>query len=192
MKIVEYPHPALRCPARPLTSIDERVRTQAKQMLELMYKARGLGLASNQVALPYQLIVINHTADPIQTEAEQVLINPIIIERKGSMESEEGCLSFPELFAKVRRAKTIKARAYNLKGELIEITCSDLPSRLVQHEVDHLHGVLFIDKMGPIARMASRGALKEFERKYRKAQERGDIPTEAEIKKILDDLANQA
>jgi peptide deformylase len=188
MKIVEYPHPALRYPARPLTSIDEQVRTQAKQMLELMYKARGLGLASNQVALPYQLIVINHTADPEQTEAEQVLINPVIIERRGSMEGEEGCLSFPELYAKVRRAKTIKTRAYNLKGELVEITCSDLPSRLVQHEVDHLHGVLFIDKMGPIARMSSRAAIKEFERKYRKAQERGDIPPEAEIKRMMDEL----
>jgi peptide deformylase len=192
MKIVEYPHPVLRYPARPLTSIDEKVRTQAKQMLELMYKARGLGLASNQVALPYQLIVINHMADPTQTEAEQVLINPILIERKGSMEGEEGCLSFPELYAKVRRSKTIKARAYNLKGELIEINCSDLPARLIQHEIDHLHGVLFIDKMGPIARMASRGALKDFERKYRKAQERGDIPSDADIQRMLDELAAQA
>ena len=191
MKIVEYPHPALRYPARPLTSIDEKVRTQAKQMLELMYKARGLGLAYNQVALPYQLIVINRTADPTQTEAEQVLINPILIERKGSMEGEEGCLSFPELYAKVRRSKTIKARAYNLKGELIEINCSDLPSRLIQHEVDHLHGVLFIDKMGHIARMSSRGAIKDFERKYRKAQERGDIPPDAEIIKALEELAKQ-
>src|SRR5579883_1559303 len=134
MKILQYPHPALRQSSKPLTSIDEAVRTQAKEMLELVYEARGLGLASNQVGLSYQLIVINPTADPEQRDQEQVLINPVILERKGSMEGEEGCLSFPELYAKVRRAKTVKTRAYNLKGELVEITCSELPSRLIQHE----------------------------------------------------------
>ncbi len=182
MKILQYPHPALRQSSKPLTSIDEAVRTQAKEMLELMYEARGLGLASNQVGLSYQLIVINPTADPEQRDQEQVLINPVILERKGSMEGEEGCLSFPELYAKVRRAKTVKARAYNLKGELIEITCSELPARLIQHEVDHLNGILFIDKMGPIARMTSRSALKEFERKFRRAIERGELPPGLEAK----------
>jgi peptide deformylase len=182
MKILQYPHPALRHPSKPLTSIDETVRTQAKEMLDLMYEARGLGLASNQVGLTYQLVVINPTADAEQRDQEQVLINPVILERKGVIEGEEGCLSFPELYAKVRRAKTVTVRAYNLKGELIEITCSELPSRLIQHEVDHLNGVLFIDKMGLIARRASRSALKEFERKFRRAIERGELPPNLEAK----------
>jgi peptide deformylase len=185
MKIVKYPHPALRHKARPLTSIDNRVRQHAAQMLELMYEAHGLGLAANQVALPYQMLVMNDTADPQQKEHELVCINPVIVERKGSVEAEEGCLSFPKLYQKVRRAKTVKVRAYNLEGKLVEIDGSDLRARVLQHEIDHLHGVLFIDKMGLIGQLASRGMLREFERDYRKAQERGEIPPDAEIVKQL-------
>ncbi len=117
MKIVSYPHPALRHQSRPLTAIDEKVRTQAQQMLELMYEARGLGLAANQVVLPYQLLVMNVTGDPQQREQELVLINPVVQERKGSVEGDEGCLSFPGLYQKVRRAKTVKVQAYNLDGQ---------------------------------------------------------------------------
>src|SRR5205823_11352797 len=138
-----------------------KVRQYAQQMLELMYESKGLGLAANQVALPYRLFVMNPTADPLQREHELVCINPVILERKGSVEGEEGCLSFPGLYQKVRRAKSIKVRAYNLDGEAIEEAWADLEARVVQHEVDHLHGVLFIDKMGPIAKLASRGTLKE-------------------------------
>lgn len=188
MKIVTYPHPSLRHPARALTAIDARVRRQAEEMLVLMYESRGLGLAAPQVALPYQMIVINPTADPEQRDQEGVYINPVILERKGSMEGEEGCLSFPELFAKVRRARTVSVQAYNLKGEVITKTVSELEARLWQHEVDHLHGVLFIDKMGPIARLSSRGALKEFEREYRRAQERGELPPDPEIERQLEAL----
>ena len=186
LKIVHYPHPALRHPAKPLTSIDEKVRTQARQMLDLMYEAKGLGLASNQVALTYQMIVINPKPDDPERRQELVLVNPVLVDHKGTMEGEEGCLSFPELFTKVRRFKNIKVQAYNLQCELIDIEPKvDLLSRLLQHEIDHLNGILFIDKMGPIARLASRGALKEFERIYRKAQERGEIPSDKEIAKKL-------
>jgi peptide deformylase len=192
MKIVQYPHAALRHAARPLTGIDDKVRQQVAAMIDLMYEGRGLGLAGPQVALPYQVFVMNLTADPNQREHERAFINPVILERKGSIEGEEGCLSFPGLFQKVRRAKTIKAQAYNLKGELVEVTASDLEARVWQHEVDHLHGVLFIDKMGPIARMASRGYLKDFEQEYRRAQERGEIPPDAEIEELLRGLEAQA
>ena len=185
MKIVQYPHPSLRLKARPLTSIDKEVHLHAGKMLELMYEAKGLGLAATQVVLPYQMLVMNPTADPEQREQEQVYINPVIVERKGSMEAEEGCLSLPGLFQKVRRAKTVTVHAYNLKGEALEIIASDLPARLWQHEVDHLHGTLFIDKLGPIARLASRGPIKDFEREFRRAQERGDVPPDADIAKLL-------
>jgi peptide deformylase len=190
MKIVKYPHPALRYVSKPLTAIDEKVRTYAAKMLDLMYEARGLGLAANQVALPYQLIVLNVPQEEGQErEVERVFINPEILERKGSVEDEEGCLSFPDLYAKVRRAKTVKVRAYTIKGEVYEGSVSDLTARLWQHEVDHLNGVLFIDKMGPIAKLASRGALKDFEREFHRAQERGEIPPDLEIKQMLDALA---
>jgi len=192
MKIVRYPHPSLRYPARLLTDIDERVRTTARQMLDLMYESKGIGLAGNQVFYPYQLFVMNVKSDPQQRELEQVFINPVIIDRKGSVEGEEGCLSFPGLFQKVRRAKTVRMQAYNLDAQPIELFTSDvhpeiqeLTSRVLQHEIDHLHGVLFIDKMGAIAKLSSRSKLKELERDYRKAQGRGEIPSDAEIEKRL-------
>src|SRR5262245_52756738 len=120
MRIVQYPHPALRYKARPLTAIDKKVRLHAGEMLDLMYGAKGLGLAANQVALPFQLLVMNAVADPEQREHERVYINPVILERKGSVEGEEGCLSFPGLYQKVRRAKTVTVRSYNLNGEPVE------------------------------------------------------------------------
>jgi peptide deformylase len=190
MKIVQYPHPSLRHAGKPLTSIDKKLRIQVGEMFELTYQARGLGLAATQVALPYQLLVMNLTADANQKEKEEVYLNPVIIERKGVIEDEEGCLSFPDLFQKVRRAKSVTVRAYNLKGEAVEIVASDLAARAWQHEIDHLNGVLFIDKMGPLARLASRGAVKDFERAFRKAQEKGEIPPDAEIEEFLKDLEN--
>jgi peptide deformylase len=188
MKIVQYPHPSLRHPARPLTAIDRKVHEAAAGMLALMYEAHGLGLAAPQVALPYQLLVLNPTGDPEQHEQEGVFINPVILERKGVIEGDEGCLSFPGLFQKVRRAKTVKVQAYNLKGELLEKVVSDLESRLWQHEVDHLHAILYIDKFGPIARLAARGQLRAFEQDFRKAQEKGDIPPDATLEQMLRDL----
>lgn len=191
MKIVNYPHPSLRHRAQLLTAIDKKVQLQVGQMLELMYEGKGLGLAGPQVVLPYQVFVMNLKADPNQREFERVWINPVIMERKGSVEGEEGCLSFPGLFAKVRRAKTIRFQAYNLKGELVEqATESELEARVWQHEVDHLHGDLFIDKMSTISKIAVRGSIKAFERDYRRAQERGEIPPDAEIERLLKELEN--
>lgn len=187
MKIVHYPHPALRHPARPLTAIDKEVRVQAERMLELMYEANGLGLAAPQVARTNQMIVVNPSGDPEDRSLERVLLNPVVLERKGSMEGDEGCLSFPGLFQKIRRAKTVKVQAYNLDGESVEFTSSsDLESRLLQHEIDHLHGILFIDKMGTLARFSARGAISKLERDYRQAQQRGEIPPDAEIVKQLE------
>jgi peptide deformylase len=190
MKIVYYPHPALRHVARPVTTIDRRLERTVAEMVQLMVEGKGLGLAGPQVALPYQIFVMN--LEPDQPDKAKAYINPLILERKGSVEGEEGCLSFPGLFGKVRRAKTIKCQAYNLKGQLQEQTVCDLEARVWQHEVDHLHGELFIDKMGVIAKMASRGEVKRFEREFHRAQERGEIPPDADIKKTLEDLQRQA
>jgi peptide deformylase len=176
LKLVYYPHPALRAKAKPLTSIDKQVRLQAGQMLELMYESKGLGLAANQVALPYQMIVVNPSGNPEQKELERVCLNPEILEKKGSIEGEEGCLSFPDLYQKVRRARSVKVRYFNLDGQEMEAEAHELAARLFQHEVDHLNGVLFIDKMAELAKRNCRGALDELIRKYRKAQEKGELP----------------
>src|SRR5262245_2166062 len=128
LKIVQYPHPSLRHRAVPLKAIDQQVHYHAAAMLALMYEHRGLGLAGPQVGLPYQILVMNYAGDPQQPDKEGVFINPVILERKGSVEGEEGCLSFPGLFQKVRRARTAKVQAYNLRGELLEIDVSELPA----------------------------------------------------------------
>jgi peptide deformylase len=192
LKIVHYPHPSLRHKAVPLTGIDEKVRTAARAMLDLMYESHGLGLAAPQVGLPYQMFVANYAADPANKEAEGVYINPVILDKEGTMEGEEGCLSFPQLYQKVRRARTVRVQAYSLEGQLVELKMSELPARIWQHEVDHLHGVLFIDKLGPIGRLAARGALREFEYLYQRAQKRGEIPPDAEIEKLLSELEKAA
>jgi peptide deformylase len=165
------------------------VRLEAGRMLELMYEAKGLGLAAPQVGLPYQMTVINVAGDAQEKEAERVLINPQIVEKKGGLvEGEEGCLSFPNLYQKIRRFKNVVVQYYNLEGHAMQISTADLEARLLQHEIDHLLGTLFIDKMGVIAKLASRAKLKEYEQDYRKAQAKGEIPPDAEIIKLLDAL----
>jgi len=192
MKVVRYPHPALVHPTKPLTSIDKKVQLHVGHMIDTMYEAKGLGLAANQVALPFQLLVMNVTGDPELKDHEHVFINPVIVERSGTQEGDEGCLSFPELFQKIRRAKTVKVQAYNLKGEPITVVASDLEARCWQHEIDHLNGIVFIDKMGPLARLAARNAVKDFERQFRDAQKRGEIPPDTEIEKVLATLQMEA
>ncbi len=182
MKIVNYPHPALRAKCKPVSALDETVRTHASKMLELMYQHEGLGLAAPQVALDYQMIVINFVGEAEQTDQELVAINPVIIEGKGAEKSREGCLSFPSLYQDIRRFKTVKVQYYTLAGQLQEMTCSDLPARIWQHEIDHLNGTLFIDKMGPIARMSSKKTLDVFIEEFEEALKKGTIPPGTEMK----------
>ena len=175
MKIVKSPHPALRTAAQPVTAIDKEVQLAAGRMLDLMYSAAGLGLAAPQVNLGYQLLVMNFEGDPERKDAECVAINPVIVESKGSINDREGCLSFPGLYQNVRRAKSVKVQAYNLKGELYEMTCSDLPARVWQHEIDHLQGVLFIDKMGPLGKLGSKRDIDKFIADFEKDKKKGEI-----------------
>ena len=182
MKILKYPHPALRVEARPITGIDKDVQAAAEQMKELMYKHEGLGLAAPQVGLGVQMLVMNFEGDHEKPEMEYVAINPVIVESKGVVNDREGCLSFPGLYQNIRRAKTVKVQAYNLKGELYEMTCSELPARVWQHEIDHLKGVLFIDKMGPLGRMNSKRDLEKFIDDFEKDKKKGDLPRDLDPK----------
>jgi peptide deformylase len=182
MKIVQYPHPSLRQKAAPVTSITKELHLQVGAMLDLMYTNEGLGLAATQVDLASRVLVMNFSGDPDDKDQEFVAINPVILEQKGTIDDREGCLSFPGLFAKVRRAKAVKVQAYNLKGEAYEMTATELPARVWQHEIDHLDGVLFIDKMGMLGRMNSRKVLEEFIDDFRKAKEKGDLPPDMDAK----------
>ena len=176
MKIVKYPHPALRQKAEPVTAISKELHLQVGGMLELMYANEGLGLAAPQVAATNRVLVMNFTGEPEEKDQECVAINPVLLEMKGGFDDREGCLSFPGLFSKVRRAKTVKVQAYNLKGELYEMTATDLAARLWQHEIDHLNGVLFIDKMGMLGRLNSRKAIQEFIDDFNHDKKTGELP----------------
>jgi peptide deformylase len=185
MKLAYYPHPALRHPAQPVTLIDNDIRRIVGQMFDIMYENKGYGLAAPQVALPYQLFVMHPKGDPLARDQERVYINPVITDKKGTQEGDEGCLSFPDLFQKVRRAKSIHVQAYDRNGQLFEQNLADLEARIIQHETDHLHGRLFIDFFGPIARLGSRGKLASLEREYLRDQEKKMIPSNKEILRQL-------
>lgn len=182
LKILNYPHPALRTKARPVTAIDVDVTAAAGAMLDLMYQNEGLGLAAQQVGLDFQLLVINFAGDAQQKDQEIVAINPVVVESKGVLKDREGCLSFPGLYQDIRRAKTVRVQYYDLTGQAKEMTCTDLPARVWQHEIDHLNGVLFIDKMGPLARMGSKKFLDEYVEDFQEGLKKGTIPPGTEMK----------
>jgi peptide deformylase len=188
MKIVHYPHPSLRHPAKPVPGIDNSLRRVVAELFRLMYENKGLGLAAPQIGLPFQLFVMNLKGDAAQPELERVYINPVISDKKGSVEGEEGCLSFPGLFQKVRRARSIRVRAYDQHGGVIDRELSDLEARVVQHETDHLHGRLFIDYFGAIQKLASRNELAVFESDFKKAQEKGELPSTKALQRQLKEL----
>lgn len=186
LRIVPLPHPALRYESRPISRIDEDLRAVVRVMFDLMYEARGIGLAANQVALPFRFFVLNLTADPEQKHEERVFINPEIVKRHSSVEDEEGCLSLPGVYSSVTRAKKIRVKAFDLEGKEIDLEAEDLLSRAIQHETDHLSGRMFIDYLGPIARHSTSRKIKEIEAQFRKAQEAGEYPSDEEIVRQLD------
>jgi peptide deformylase len=181
LQIVNYPHPALRYASRSITEIDDDLHTTIRAMFELMYAAKGIGLAANQVGLPFRFFVLNLTADPEKKDQELVFINPEIVKRHSSVEDEEGCLSLPGVYAKVRRARKIRVRAYDLAGKLVEHDADELFSRAVQHESDHLDGKLFIDYLDAAVLHTVADKIKAFEIEYHSAQNRGAVPSDAEV-----------
>lgn len=190
LQIVNYPHPTLTRRSKPLKRVDAELHQFVREMFELMYSKehRGVGLAANQVDLPYRLFVVNLTSDPGARDQEFVFINPVVSLPKGSAEEEEGCLSLPGLFAPVRRPEKIRVNAYNLSGEEVVYDLDGLFSRVVQHETDHLDGILFIDRLAPTALLSAREALDEFQREFASRRQLGEIPSDEEIERRLEEL----
>ena len=145
-EIVKYPDPVLAKRGAPITVFDDKLKTLVEEMFESMYVAQGIGLAAPQIGLSQRLTVIDVSFKK-NPEEKIVLINPEIIEREGEQYEEEGCLSLPEIREKVKRAAKVKVRAQNTDGEWFEIEGEELLSRAFQHEIDHLDGVLFIDRL---------------------------------------------
>ena len=150
LQIVPYPHPTLRHKSKPVRRVDAELVRIVRKMFGLMYEHNGIGLAANQVDLPLRLFIVNLSAKPDEGE-EFVFINPVLSKPKGNEESEEGCLSFPELYGPVTRPKLITVHAYNLRGEEVRSNLNGMLARVVQHEYDHLDGVVFVDRMTPTA-----------------------------------------
>ena len=177
LQIVHYPHPTLRHKAKPVRRVDAELVRMVREMFSLMYAHNGIGLAANQVDLPLRLFIVNLSAKPDEGE-EFVFINPVLSKPKGNEESEEGCLSFPELFGLVTRPKLITVQAYNLRGEEVRMSLSGMLARVVQHEYDHLDGTVFVDRMTPTVRAKAQPALDEFDLSLRALRQTGAVPSD--------------
>ncbi|MBN1590256.1 MAG: peptide deformylase [Pirellulales bacterium] len=188
MKIVKYPHPCLRHLSKPLVRVDSELRRLAAEMLELMYEFDGVGLAANQVDLPYRLFAVNFEGDQAIKEQEFVFLNPVITNRSGMDEAEEGCLSFPGIYAPVRRPNKVTLTAFDLSGNEIHLELEGLPARAVQHETDHLDGVVFVDRLSPTNEMAVREPLESLARQFAGEQQRGLIASNEQIATRLGEL----
>lgn len=188
MRIVKYPHPTLRHKSKPLRKVDRELITIVRQMFDLMYENRGVGLAANQVDLPYRLFIINPEGQESARDDELVFINPVITHRKGMAEQEEGCLSFPEIYAPVRRPEKVTITAYNLAGQEVTYQLDGLLARAAQHETDHLDGVVFVDHLTPANRLKVKEALADLERQFHGDRQRGLIPTEERVLARLTEL----
>ncbi|AMX85296.1 peptide deformylase [Geobacillus subterraneus] len=143
LPIVTYPAPVLEQPCAPVTAFDRQLGRLLDDMYETMLAADGVGLAASQVGIAKQVAVVDVGDEHGRIE----LINPVIVEARGEQVDVEGCLSFPGLFGEVPRAEYVKVRAQNRRGRLFTLSATGFLARALQHEIDHLHGVLFTSKV---------------------------------------------
>lgn len=179
LEIVKYGDPVLRAKGKRVEAVDDAVRQLAADMLETMYAARGLGLAAQQVGVALQLTVIDVAAvqqerpssitingQPVDLDQQMpmTLLNPHLELSADREAGSEGCLSFPDMAAEISRSARVKVRAQSLAGEEIVFEATGLLGRALQHEVDHLNGVLFIDRMNSAAKAGLAGRLKRLQK----------------------------
>jgi peptide deformylase len=182
LEIVQYGNPVLREKGREVKEVDEKIKKLAGDMLETMRAANGVGLAAQQVGVPVQMTVIDVAGiedrpsamfigdDEVNVDEHMplVLLNPQLKLSKDKETASEGCLSFPEMSAEITRASGVRCKAKLLDGKEIEFDASGLLARALQHEVDHLNGVLFIDRMNAAAKASVAGRLKRLQKEVRK------------------------
>lgn len=148
MNILKYGDPRLRRRAEPITDITPEVRTIVDDLVETMYDEVGIGLAAPQVGISLRLIVIGDD----QGRQARPLLNPAIVDKGGKVTAEEGCLSVPGVFADVTRAEWVQVEAQDVAGQPLSFRARGFQARVLQHEIDHLDGVLFIDRLDPMTR----------------------------------------
>jgi peptide deformylase len=162
IEIRTFPDPVLRKLARPVENVTDEILRLSEDMIETMRLSNGAGLAANQVGIPIRLITIEEHLSKKENR-HIVLINPVIVETDSEETAEEGCLSVPKFYEYIKRAKNVLARGVNLKGKTIELECEGQLARAIQHEIDHLNGVLFIDHLSPVKKDL-------FKKKYHKGR----------------------
>ena len=182
LQILEYGDPILRAKGKPIENIDDRIRELAANMIETMHAANGVGLAAQQIGEALQLTVLDVSLvedrpSTLKLDGKDVdlkgamplvLINPEIELRGANEVGVEGCLSFPEITGDIERAKSVVVRAQTLEGRTIEIEASGFLARAIQHEGDHLNGILFIDRMNSAVKAALSSRLKRLQKETRR------------------------
>ena len=158
LEILEYPDPRLRKKAQPVEDFGEELQQQIDAMLDTMYAAPGIGLAGTQVDIHKQLFVIDVSEDK---SSPLVFINPRLVELRGVEEMEEGCLSFPAVYAKVQRADEVTIEALDRNGKSFQLDADELLAVCIQHEYDHTQGKLFVDYLSPLKRQRIRKKLEK-------------------------------
>lgn len=152
-EVVQFPDPRLKQVSKPITEVTDEIRELARDMIDVMYDEPGIGLAAPQVGASIRLFVIDtEWSDDEMGKSPSVILNPEISDREGSITWEEGCLSVPDYSANVERAATITLRGTDLDGNPIEERAEGLRAVCIQHEVDHLDGILFIDRISRLKR----------------------------------------
>ena len=160
LKLVLYPSPALKKIARDVQHFDEWLLGVVEKMKDIMVAEKGVGLAAPQVGLSLRLFV---AAASGKREEARAYINPVLTDEHGSEDGEEGCLSLPDIRIKVPRFKSVRIEALDEKGQPFSENLADFPARIMQHENDHLDGILLLDRMSPIAKLANRKKIKDLE-----------------------------
>ena len=153
LEIKKYPDEVLKKKAEPVKEFNDGLQRLIDDMIETMYAAPGLGLAANQVGVLKQVLVIDvSTGEEEEESSLMVLVNPEIVFQEGEIESEEGCLSIPDYTTIVKRAEKVKVKCLDRHGEPLEVEGEGLLAKALQHETDHLNGILFVDRIGRIKR----------------------------------------
>lgn len=163
--VLEFPDRRLRTKAKEVTVFDQSIKTLVDDMTETMYEAKGVGLAATQIDVHQRVIVIDVSEEKNEPLC---LINPEIIEKEGTEESEEGCLSVPGFFEKITRAEHVKIKAQDKKGKSFEMEADELLSVCIQHEMDHLEGKLFVDYLSPLKRRRIKAKLDKIHKQQGK------------------------
>ena len=163
-----YPDPVLRKVAAPVEAFDEDLRETVAAMFERMYASSGVGLAAPQVGLGKRILVLDPSAEGKEPLA---LVNVKILERSGEITAyDEGCLSFPEIYASVKRPDRCRIQAFSPDGTPLEREFEGFTSRVIQHEYDHLEGVLLVDRMSPADKLRNKAALQELVERYKRGR----------------------